>query len=69
MTRIVTLTLHLKYLLLENPFLQHVFSHESEGLIQVAENLMENFDTDANNLDHNAKTTNLSLKRKSRATT
>ena len=25
---------------------------------------MENFDIDTNNLDHNAKTTNLSLKRK-----
>ena len=62
-TRIVTLVLHLKYPLLENRFLQHVVSHES-GLIRVAENLMENFDIDTNNLDHNAKTTNLSLKRK-----
>ena len=61
--RIVTLVLHLKYPLLENRFLQHVVSHES-GLIRVAENLMENFDIDTNNLDHNAKTTNLSLKRK-----
>ena len=48
---------------MENRFLEHV-SHESEGLIRVAENLMENFDIDTNNLDHNAKTTNLSLKRK-----
>ena len=63
-TRIVTLILHLKYPLLENRFLQHVVNHESEGLIQVAENLMENFDIDTNNLDPNAKTTNLSLKRK-----
>ena len=63
-TRIVTLVLDLKYpLLLENRFLQHVVSHES-GLIRVAEDLMENFDIDTNNLDHNAKTTNLSLKRK-----
>ena len=58
MTRIVTVNR------LENRFLQHVVSHESEGLIRVAENLMENFDIDTNNLDHNAKTTNLSLKRK-----
>ena len=63
-TRIVTLALPLKYSLLENGFLQHAVSHESEGLIRVAENLMENFDIDTNNLDHNAKTTNLSLKRK-----
>ena len=63
-TRIVTLVLHLKYPLLENRFLQHVFSHESEKLIRVAENLMDNFDIGTNNLDHNAKTTNLSLKRK-----
>ena len=49
---------------MENRFLQHVVSHESEGLIGVTENLMENFDIDTNNLDHNAKTTNLSLKRK-----
>ena len=63
-TRIVSLALLLKYALLENRFLQHVVSHESEGLIRVAENLMENFDIDTNNLDHNAKTTNLSLKRK-----
>ena len=32
-TRIVTLTLHLKYPLLEKRFLQHLVSHESEGLI------------------------------------
>ena len=63
-TRTVTLALHLKYPLLENRFLQHVFSYESERLIRVAENLMDNFDIDTNNLDHNAKTTNLSLKRK-----
>ena len=58
MTRIVTVNR------LENRFLQHVVRHESEGSIRVAENLMENFDIDANNLDHNTKTTNLSLKRK-----
>ena len=40
-TRIVTLSLHLKYPLFEKRFLQHVVSHESEGLIRVAENLME----------------------------
>ena len=61
-TRIVTVTLHLKYPLLENKFLQHVVSHESEGLIRVPENLMENFDINTNNFDHHAKTTNLSLK-------
>ena len=63
-TRIVSLALHLKYALLENRSLQHVVRHESEGSIRVAENPMENFDIDANSLDHNAKTTNLSLKRK-----
>ena len=62
-TRIVTLALHLKCPLLENRFLEHV-SYESEGSIRVAENLMENFDVDTNNPDHNATTTNLSLKRK-----
>ena len=36
MTRIVTVNR------LENRFLQHVVRHESEGLIRVAENLMEN---------------------------
>ena len=41
-----------------------VVSHESEGLIRVAENLMENFDVDTNSLDHNAKITNLPLKHK-----
>ena len=61
-TRIVTLTLHPKHPLLENRFLQHVVSHKSEGLIRVAENLMENFDIDTKNLDPNAKTTNLPLK-------
>ena len=66
----MTLALHLNSdtgptpSLLENQFLQHAASHESEGLIQVAENLMENFYIDTNNLDHNAKTTYLSLKRK-----
>ena len=64
MTRIATLALHLKYPLLENRFLKHVVNHQSEGLIQVAVNLMENFDIDTNSLDYNAKTTNLSLKRK-----
>ena len=68
-TRILTLTLHLKYPPLENQFLQHVVSHESEGLIRATENLMENFNIDTNNLDHNAKTTNLSVKRKSGETT
>ena len=58
MTRIVTVNR------LENRFLQHVVRHESEGSIRVAKNLMENFDIDANNLNHNTKTTNLSLKRK-----
>ena len=62
MTRIATLALHLKYPLLENQFLKHVVNHESEGLIQVAVNLMKNFDIDTNSLDYNAKTTNLSLK-------
>ena len=49
---------------MENRFLQHVVSHESEGFIRDAEHLMENFDIDTNNIDHNAKTTNLSQKRK-----
>ena len=44
LTKIVTLALHLKCPILENRFLEHVVSHESEGLIRVAENLMENFD-------------------------
>ena len=63
-TRIVTLSLHLKYPLLENRSLKHVVNHKTEGLIRVAENLMENFDIDTSSLDHNANTTNLSLKRK-----
>ena len=49
---------------MENRFVKHVVNHELEGLIRVAENLMENFDIGTNSLDHNAKTTNLSLKRK-----
>ena len=49
---------------MENRFVKYVVNHELEGLIRVAENLMENFDIGTNSLDHNAKTTNLSLKRK-----
>ena len=60
-TRIVTLALHQKYPRLKNRILQHLIS---QGLILIAENLMEKYDIDTNNLDHNAKTTNLSLKRK-----
>ena len=60
----MTLNQHLKCPLFENQFLQNVVSNESEGMIWVAENVMENFDIDTNDLGHNAKTTNLSLKRK-----
>ena len=49
---------------MENRSLKHVVNHKTEGLIRVAENLMENFDIDTSSLDHNANTTNLSLKRK-----
>ena len=40
-------------------FLQHGVNHESKGLIRVAENLVENFNINTNDLDHNAKTANL----------
>ena len=42
-SRIVSLSLHLKNPRYDNRFLNHVLTHETERLIRVAENLLINF--------------------------
>ena len=43
MSRIVSLSLHLKNPRYDNRSLNHVLTHETEQLIRVAENLLSNF--------------------------
>ena len=67
-SRIVSLSLHLKNPRYNNRFLSHVLKHETERLIRVAENLMNNFSVefqeDVREGENSTKLVNMAIKRK-----
>ena len=68
MSRIVSLSLHLKNPRYNNRFLSHVLTHETERLIRVAENLMNNFSVEfregIREAENSTKLVNMAIKRK-----
>ena len=67
-SRIVSLSLHLKNPRYDNRFLNHVLTHETERLIWVAENLLNNFSVDfqegIQEVESSTKVVNMAIKRK-----
>ena len=68
MSRIVSLSLHLKNPHYDNRFLKHVLTHETERLIRVAENLRSNFSVEfqegIQEAENNTKVVNMAIKHK-----
>ena len=67
-SRIVSLSLHLKNPRYDNRFLKHVLTHETERLIRVAENLLSNFSVEfqegIQEAENSTKVVNMAIKRK-----
>ena len=67
MSRIVSLSLHLKNPRYDNRFLNHVLTHETGQLIRVAENLLSNFSVEfqaIQEVKNSTKVVDMAIKRK-----
>ena len=67
MSRIVSLSLHLKNHRYDNRFLNHVLTHETGQLIRVAENLLSNFSVEfqaIQEVKNSTKVVDMAIKRK-----
>ena len=67
MSRIVSLSLHLKNPRYDNRFLNHVLTHETGQLIRVAENLLSNFSVEfqaIQEVKNSTKVVDIAIKRK-----